>query len=109
MKTKTRKEKVALALLFNPTSGVSEREMVFNLNLTSGRNEIAEIERNHNIKFNREWNKTADGQGQYYRYYCPNKTTALRLIDVINQLRRKRGKPSIQSDDIQEILMRYEV
>lgn len=105
MRNPTRKERIARELL-NP-NGVSEREMVFTLNITSGRNEINEIERQLNIQFKREWNKTSDGLGQFYKYYCPNKETVLQLIKFINQEAIKRKDEPFTPQQTQYILNQF--
>lgn len=102
MRNPTRKERVARALL--DPNGISEREMVYRFNITSGRNEVNELEKELNIQFKREWNKTQDGFGQYYKYYCPNKETALKLISYINQLAIKRQALPFTPEETQHIL-----
>ncbi|WP_156550061.1 hypothetical protein [Gallibacterium salpingitidis] len=102
MRNPTRKERVARALL-NP-NGISEREMVYHFNMTSGRNEVNTLEKELNIQFNREWNKTEDGLGQYYKYHCPNRETALKLIGYINHSAIKREALPFTSEQIQHIL-----
>ncbi|MFC0323993.1 hypothetical protein ACFFHT_10595 [Gallibacterium melopsittaci] len=105
MRKPTRQERVAKALL-NP-NGVSEREMVFTLNITSGRNEINEIEKKLGVIFTREWNKTADGLGQYYKYYCPNKETALKLIKFIERLALMRKGTLFTPENVKQILNQF--
>lgn len=60
--TQTNLEKTLLFLITNP-NGFSEREGVFELNFTSGRNYINTAEGLLDVKFKREWEKTADGEG----------------------------------------------
>lgn len=84
------------------------REMVFTLNITSGRNEINEIEHQLNIQFRREWNKTSDGLGQFYKYYCPNKETALQLIKFIDKEAIKRNGELFTPQQVCQILTQFE-
>ncbi|TYG33715.1 hypothetical protein FW755_00700 [Lonepinella koalarum] len=85
-------ERVGLAILKKP-KGISEREMVFSLNITSGRNEINELEHLLGIQFTREWHTTKDGLCQYYIYSIPERYTAKVLLDfLINKIELRTGK-----------------
>lgn len=102
-KKPTRMEQVLYALLTN-MNGFSEREGVFNLNLTSGRNYISTLERTLKIKFNRVWEKTTDGRGQYYRYTCPDRKTAEKLIALLNNKAKVRGAEVLSLHQQESIL-----
>lgn len=99
----TRMERVIHTLLTN-MNGFSEREGVLNLNLTSGRNDINKLERTLDIKFNREWEKTADGRGRYYRYTCPDRKTAEKLIALLNNKAKARGAEVLSLHQQESIL-----
>lgn len=103
----TNEEKAIRYVLLN-NNGFSEREGVFNLNFTSGRNYITDLERKLGIKFNREWEKTADGQGQYYRYTVPDRKTAEMLSNYANAKAFARGDVAITEEQKQRILSRFE-
>ncbi|WP_386693107.1 MULTISPECIES: hypothetical protein [unclassified Lonepinella] len=101
-----RRERVALELL-TKLQGVSEREMIMSINLTSGRNEVNELERLLDVKFLREWEKTADGTGQYYRYSIPNRETAEILADYVTAKAKERGAVIFNESQLLHILQQF--
>ncbi|WP_301098735.1 hypothetical protein [Otariodibacter sp.] len=101
----TREERIARALLLN--GSFSEREGVTQLNITSGRNEISNIERKLNIKVNRVWEKTADGLGQYYRYSIADKEQAYKMIQFTNTLTQARNAEPFNATETRAILARF--
>ncbi|QLB19572.1 hypothetical protein [Mannheimia granulomatis] len=106
--TQTNQEKALLFLITNP-NGFSEREGVFELNFTSGRNYINTAENLLGVKFKREWEKTVNGEGQYYRYTTPDHQTTQKVIDWLNHKAGLRGEIAITSEQAQQILSRFEV
>ncbi|QGM81724.1 hypothetical protein A6A10_08735 [Otariodibacter oris] len=96
---------MARALLLN--GSFSEREGVTQLNITSGRNEISDIERKLNIKVNRVWEKTADGLGQYYRYSIANKRQAYKVMKHANRLALARDGEPFNATETRAILARF--
>ncbi|WP_439293943.1 hypothetical protein [Lonepinella sp. BR2882] len=101
-----RKERVAKLLLAHP-KGISERELVFSENMTSGRNEVNKLEHLLNVKFNRVWEKTADGMGQYYRYSIPNRATAETLMNFITAKAKERGAVIFTENQQPHILQQF--
>ncbi|MDD0823112.1 hypothetical protein PTQ27_01310 [Mannheimia sp. AT1] len=104
----TNEEKALCYLILNP-EGFSEREGVFNLNFTSGRNYINTAEKLLGIKFNRQWEKTENGEGQYYRYQLPDRHTAEKVIKYLNAKSALRGETAITAEQVQHILSRFDV
>lgn len=102
----TNEEKALRFLILNP-QGFSEREAVFSLNFTSGRNYINTAEKLLDVRFKREWEKTADGQGQYYRYSCPDRHTAEKVIRHLNAKSALRGEIAISPAQAESILQRF--
>lgn len=103
----THSEKVARFILMNG-GGFSEREGVMKLNITSGRNYVNELEHQLQIQLHREKEKTVDGRGYFYRYQCPDKSTAERLIVFINNKAQARGDTGIESCLQAVLLNRFE-
>lgn len=103
----TNEERIIRTVLQNQR-GFSEREGVFDLNLTSGRNYINRLEEKLQITFKREWEKTADGAGRYYRYTIPNAQTAEKLISYVNSKSAMRGTIAISKNEAERILSRFE-
>ncbi|WP_439234343.1 hypothetical protein [Lonepinella koalarum] len=101
-----RKERVAKLLLAHP-KGISERELVFSENMTSGRNEVNKLERLLDVEFNRTWEKTADGMGQYYRYSIPNRETAEILADYATAKAKERGAVIFNESQLLHILGQF--
>ncbi|NBI43346.1 hypothetical protein GVX76_07585 [[Haemophilus] felis] len=102
----TNEEKVIGYVLFS-NNGFSEREGVFELNFTSGRNYINKLEEKLQITFHREWEKTADGENRYYRYSIPDRQTAEKLISYANSKSAMRGTVAITENDVGRILKRF--
>ncbi|MBM2609388.1 hypothetical protein CDE51_03160 [Pasteurella multocida] len=102
----TNEEKVIGYVLLGD-NGFSEREGVFELNFTSGRNYINKLEEKLQIEFHREWEKTADGENRYYRYSIPDRQTAQKLISYANSKSAMRGKVTITESQAERILNRF--
>ncbi|WP_455647989.1 hypothetical protein [Lonepinella koalarum] len=101
-----RKERVVKSLLVH-FKGISARELVFSENMTSGRNEVNKLERLLDVKFNREWEKTADGMGQYYRYSIPNRETAEIVMNYVTAKAKERGAVIFNESQLLHILGRF--
>ncbi|WP_386693844.1 hypothetical protein [Lonepinella sp. MS14435] len=86
-----RLERIGIQLLINP-HGISELELAINQHITSGRNEVNKIEKLIDVKFARNWENTADGMGQYYRYSVPNRATAEKLLKFVESKAVLRGE-----------------
>lgn len=102
----TNEEKVIGYVLLSD-NGFSEREGVFDLNFTSGRNYINKLEEKLQITFHREWEKTADGENRYYRYSIPDRQTAQKLISYANSKSAMRGTVAITENEAERILSRF--
>ncbi|WP_439243772.1 hypothetical protein [Lonepinella sp. BR2474] len=99
-----RLERIAMALLLSP-EGISEREIMISENITSGRNEVNKLEPLLDIKFKREWENTADGYGQYYRYSIPNREVAQKLIKYVNAKAHERMNIERFDERLTEIVL----
>lgn len=96
--------------LFQPGNGnsFSEREGVFELNFTSGRNYINALEEKLNIEFVRQWEHTADGQSKYYRYLVADGDTAKRLMNYANLKAKVRGEVMFDEEAQAHILKSFQ-
>ncbi|WP_439257631.1 hypothetical protein [Lonepinella sp. BR2271] len=99
-------ERVAVLLLKNP-KGITTLEATFKEYLPHCRNKVNELEHLLNVKFNRVWEKTADGTGQYYRYSIPNRETAEILADYATDKARERGAVIFNESQLLHILERF--
>ncbi|MGX2985751.1 hypothetical protein [Ursidibacter sp. B-7004-1] len=109
MKTQThitREERILRMVLMN--GSFSEREGVFELNITSGRNDINRVMRKLGIQLKREWEETADGYGKYYRYSIVDKSQAYKLMTYYNAKATARGGEPLSVAETKAILSRYE-
>ena len=108
IKTKhiTREERIGKRLLLD--GSFSEREGVFELNITSGRNDVSRLERKLGIEFHRERERTQDGLGHYYRYCVLNKSQAYKLLTYLNQKAISRNDEPFSADETQTILAKYQ-
>lgn len=100
-------EERLITYTFKNNGSFSEREGVFDLNFTSGRNYINELERKLGIQFKREWEKTADGKGRYYRYSVTDRKTAKKLIQFANTKAQARGEIAFSEEETNFILQQF--
>lgn len=105
--SKATNEERLIGYLFQNWNSFSEREGVFDLNFTSGRNYINKLEDKLNIEFTREWERTADGDGRYYRYTVPDRLTAEKLIQYANFKAGARGAVAFDEQATENILARF--
>lgn len=103
-------EERLIRYLFQPGNGnsFSEREGVFELNFTSGRNYIGFLEKKLGIEFKREWEHTADGNGRYYRYIVADSDTAKRLMNYANLKAEARGEVMFDDETKANILNKFQ-
>uniref|UniRef100_Q0I4Q0 Hemophilus-specific protein, uncharacterized n=1 Tax=Histophilus somni (strain 129Pt) TaxID=205914 RepID=Q0I4Q0_HISS1 len=106
--TKPTNEEKVIIHLFNNGGSFSEREGVFNLNFTSGRNYINKLEDKLQIKLNREWEKTASGENKYYRYSISDRQTAEKLLKYANVKAKLRGTVAFTENEAERILQHFE-
>lgn len=105
--SKPTNEEKLIAFTFQNGGSFSEREGVFDLNFTSGRNYINELEKKLNIEFGREWEKTASGDNKYYRYSIKDKQTAEKLIKFANTKAQARGTIAFSERETALILRQF--
>jgi len=99
-------ERVAVLLLKNP-KGITALEVTFKEYLPNCRNKVNKLERLLNVEFNRVWEKTADGYGQYYRYSIPNRETAEILADYATAKAKERGVVIFNESQLLHILQQF--
>lgn len=102
----TRKVLAELALLENP-QGISGREIDFRYYLNSGRNEVAELERNHGIAIHKTSVLNHTGNGYYTVYSLPNRTEAEKVIKLLNGERVRFKLPVLTTEEINNYLSRF--
>lgn len=100
-------EERLIGYLFQNWNSFSEREGVLDLNFTNGRNYINKLEKKLNIKFTREWEKTADGDGRYYRYSVTDRQTAEKLTKFANTKAQSRGAIAFSEKETNFILQQF--
>ena len=105
--SKVTNEERLIKYLFQNWNSFSEREGVFDLNFTSGRNYINTLEGKLDITFKREWEQTASGNGKYYRYSVADRQTAERLIKYANLKAQARGEVAFSEQTIKNILQQF--
>lgn len=89
-------------------NGFTEREGVIELNITSGRNRINEVEKRLGIKLHREKEGNRTNGGVHFRYSVADKAQAETLIHFINGKRLLRNAEPISADETVQILARFE-
>lgn len=104
----TNRAKAALALLENP-KGISGREMNVDYFMNSGRNHIAQFIRLDGVQINKvNGGSTHRGGRDFLIYSIPNKQQASRVIQILNDERRKCGKPMLTEAETYHYLKQFE-
>lgn len=107
MMSKTTNEEKLISYIFQNQNSFSEREGVFDLNFTSGRNYINTLEGKLDITFKREWEQTASGNSKYYRYSVADRKTAECLIKYANLKAQARGEVAFNEQAMKNILQQF--
>ncbi|MFK5041228.1 hypothetical protein ACI3P4_09990 [Glaesserella parasuis] len=102
----TRKAKSITALLEHP-QGISGREIDFKYFINSGRNEVTELPRLHNIAIHKTERLNQYGTGTYTIYRLPNTKEALKAITLLNGERAKCGLPMLTEYETQRYLSQF--
>ncbi|WP_373819217.1 hypothetical protein [Glaesserella sp.] len=102
----TRKAKSITALLEHP-QGISGREIDFQYFINSGRNEVVELPRLHNIAIHKTERPNQYGTGTYTIYRFPNVKEALKAITLLNGERAKCGLPMLTEYETQHYLSQF--
>lgn len=89
-------------------NGFTEREGVMELNITSGRNRINEVEKLLGIRLHRAKEGNRTNGGFHFRYLVTDKAQAERLINFINGKRLLRNAEPISDYEASQILARFE-
>lgn len=102
----TRKDKVITALLNNP-QGISGREIDIQYFINSGRNEVAELERNHGLLIRKTDVLNETNKGYHVIYVLPNRAEAERAIALLNHERAKCNEPILTTEQVNQYLSRF--
>lgn len=70
-------------LIYFPKKGISEKESYFDCHILNARNEISEIERELDIKLNREREKSPAGR-YFTRYTLKDSDQVLKVAELFN-------------------------
>lgn len=104
----TKKEWVIIYLLINP-NGVTENEILRNCHLSSGRNYTTLLERTLNITLDRKSERNTDGIGTHYRYRVTNKCDVIKIINLLNEIRKRRKMPFLDDVEVNRIVNLYPI
>ncbi|WGE10029.1 hypothetical protein [Glaesserella parasuis] len=102
----TRKAKAITALLEHP-DGISGREIDLKYFINSGRNEVTDLPRLHNIAIHKTPKLNQHRTGTYTIYRLPNAKEALKAITLLNGERVKCGLSMLSEYETQRYLAQF--
>lgn len=88
-------------------NGVTENDILFQCQLSSGRNYVNEIERQTGITFERLDEKNPDGIGSHYRYRLICRKDAVQVIRLINYKAKEGNYLGLSQVQVNDILSLY--